>query len=64
MTDSLPNRLLRLMSDGRWHSREELIKESSYRFSAALHVLTKQGHKFEKRHIEKQKYEYRLIISK
>ncbi|MGF1479104.1 MAG: hypothetical protein ACFB4I_06400 [Cyanophyceae cyanobacterium] len=62
MTDSLPNRLLRLMSDGRWHSREELIEESSYRFSAALHVLKNRGHKFEKRHVEKQRYDYRLII--
>lgn len=61
MTDSLPNRLLKLMSDRRWHSSEELIEKISHRFSATIHVLTKQGHKFEKQHIKKQKYEYRLI---
>ena len=61
MTDSLPNRLLKLMSDGRWHSSEELIEKTSHRFSHSMYVLKNQGHKFDMRHIEKQKYEYRLI---
>ncbi len=62
MTDSLRNRLLRLMSDGRWHSTEELVEKISHRFSATMHVLKKQGYKFEKRRVEGQRHEYRLVV--
>ncbi len=62
MTDSLRDRLLRLMSDGRWHSTEELVEKISHRFSATMHILKKQGYKFEKRRVEGQRHEYRLVI--
>ncbi len=60
MTDSLPDRLLELMSDGDWHSSEELVEKISHRFSATMHVLRKRGHNFEKRRLKAQQYEYRL----
>lgn len=60
--DNLPERMLRLMSDGAWHSTEELVDKISHRFSATKHVLSKSGYKFEKRHVEGHRYEYRLII--
>jgi hypothetical protein len=60
MTDNLPDRLLRLMSDGRWHKSEELVEKISHRFSATMHVLKKRGHQFDKRRIERQRHEYRL----
>jgi hypothetical protein len=50
------------MSDGAWHPQVELIEKISHRFSATKHVLSKQGYKFEKRHIQGQQYEYRLVV--
>lgn len=58
---NLPDRMLRLMSDGAWHSADELIEKISHRFSAPMHILTKQGHAFEKRHLGRKRYAYRLI---
>ena len=60
--DNLPNRMLRLMSDGAWHPQEELVEKVSHRFSATKHILSKQGYKFEKQHVEGQRYQYRLLI--
>ncbi|MUG96261.1 hypothetical protein F7734_29560 [Scytonema sp. UIC 10036] len=61
--DNLPDRLLELMSDGGWHSTEELVEKISHRFSATMHTLKKKrGCKFEKRRVHAQQYEYRLEI--
>ena len=62
MTDSLPERMIRLMSDGKWHCSEELANKISHRFSATKHVLVKRGYKFDVRRIQGQQYEYRLVI--
>ena len=62
MADSLPDQMIRLMSDGRWHSSKELATKISHRFSATKHVLVKRGYKFDVRRIQGQKYEYRLMI--
>lgn len=61
MKDNLPDRMLHLMSDGDWHSAEELIEKISHRFSAPMHILSKQGYTFEKRHLGRKRYEYKLI---
>lgn len=61
MSESLSERLLHLMSDGYWHSAEELVHNVSHRFSATMHVLKKRGYKFEKRRVDGQQYEYRLV---
>lgn len=63
MKDNLPNRMLRLMSDGAWHSREELVDAVGHRFSATMYTLKNQGCRFKKRHIEGQRYEYRLLLA-
>lgn len=60
--NSLTDRLLRLMSDGRWHSSEELINKISHRFSVTIFTLKKRGYAFDKRCVGKQKYEYRLVL--
>jgi hypothetical protein len=62
MKEDLCERLLQLMCDGCWHSAEELVDKISHRFSATMHILRKRGYKFEKRRIEAQQYEYRLVI--
>lgn len=63
MSDSLPNRMLQLMSDGEWHSTKELINKISHRFSATMHVLRKRGYEFEKRPLQgQQQYEYRIVM--
>jgi hypothetical protein len=59
---NLPDRMLQLMSDGAWHSQEELIEKVSHRFSATKHVLSKQGYEFERQHLGGKRYAYRLII--
>ncbi len=61
--DSHCDRLLQLMSDSRWHSTEELVEKITHRFSATIHVLKQRGYKFEKRRIEGQRHEYRLVMS-
>lgn len=63
MPDNLSGRMLQLMSDGAWHSKEELVDKISHRFSATMHTLKKQGYAFERRHIKGQWYEYRLTSS-
>ncbi|MEG4495996.1 hypothetical protein QUB05_00850 [Microcoleus sp. F10-C6] len=63
MTDNLPNQMLRLMSDGQWHSANELIESVSHRFSATMHILRKQGYQFEKRRLSGQQHEYRLLLN-
>lgn len=60
--ENLPEQMLRLMSDGTWHSTEELVEKISHRFSATMHELSKRSYKFEKRHVGGRRYEYRLII--
>lgn len=50
------------MSDGCWHSTDELVEKISHRFSATKHILTKQGYQFEKRHLQGGQHEYRLFI--
>jgi hypothetical protein len=62
MKENLRDRLLRLMSDGCWHSTEELVEKISHRFSATIHILKKEGYKFDKRRVEKHQHEYRLVI--
>lgn len=63
MTDSLPDRMLRLMSDGEWHSTQELVRKISHRFSATMHILRKRGYEFEKRPIQGERQnEYRLVM--
>ncbi|WP_017662200.1 hypothetical protein [Baaleninema simplex] len=63
MTDSLPNQMIRLMSDGQWHSADELIEKVSHRFSATKHVLEKRGYKFDRRRVKGQQFEYRLLLN-
>ncbi|MDX2239445.1 MAG: hypothetical protein NW224_02070 [Leptolyngbyaceae cyanobacterium bins.302] len=60
--DNLPDKMLSIMSDGAWHPQEELVEKISHRFSATKHILSKRGYVFEKRWIEKQRYEYRLVV--
>ncbi|WP_017306107.1 hypothetical protein [Spirulina subsalsa] len=62
MKKTLPEQMIELMSDGAWHSTEELVEKISHRFSATMHILRKQGYKFDKRPLEGRQHEYRLVI--
>ena len=53
--------LLALLGDGYWHGNDELIHDVGHRFSATMHVAKQQGYRFEKRRIDRQQFEYRLI---
>ncbi len=55
-------KLLALLRDGYWHSNDELVQEVGHRFSATMHVARQQGYRFEKRRVDRQQFEYRLLL--
>ncbi len=56
-------RLMRLLADGEWHPTEELVQEVGHRFSATVHVAKQRGHRIEKRRVDKNQFEYRLLVA-
>lgn len=56
-------RLMPILSDGNWHATAELVQEVSHRFSATIHVAKQRGDRIEKRRIEKNQFEYRLVVA-
>jgi biotin operon repressor len=62
--DELKNnaaRLLALLSDGRWHSQQELAEVAGYRCGGRVHDLRRQGHRIEKVALKAREYHYRLL---
>jgi len=55
-------KLMQLLSDGNWHSTEELVQEVGHRFSATIHVAKQRGDRIEKRRVDKNQFEYRLLV--
>ncbi|KGF74050.1 hypothetical protein DO97_00645 [Neosynechococcus sphagnicola sy1] len=55
-------KLLHVLSDGGWHSTEELVQEVGHRFSATIHVAKQRGDRFDKRRLGQQ-FEYRLLVN-
>ena len=55
--------LTELLTDGFWHSGEELSQKVSWRFGAAVQEARKKGYMIEKRRLENNRYEYRLSPS-
>lgn len=55
-------RLMQVLSDGGWHSTEELVQEVGHRFSATVHVAKQRGHQIERRRVDKKQFEYRLLV--
>jgi len=54
-------KLSSVLSDGNWHSTEELVQEVGHRFSATLHIaIKKHGFYIEKRRGSDRQFEYRL----
>lgn len=53
--------LASVLADGGWHSTEELVQKVGHRFSASIHLLKQQGHRFEKRRSQGHQFEYRKI---
>jgi hypothetical protein len=56
-------KLMRVLADGGWHSTAELVKEVGHRFSATVHVAKQRGHQIEKRRVDKNQFEYRLLVA-
>lgn len=56
-------RLRLVLSDGNWHSTEELVQEVGHRFSATIHVAKQRGDRIEKRRVDKNQFEYRLLVT-
>ncbi len=53
--------LMALMSDGGWHSTDDLVSRVGHRFSATKYVAEKQGYQFDRRR-NGQSFEYRLLV--
>lgn len=56
-------KLLLVLSDGNWHSTEELVREVGHRFSATIYVAKQRGDRIEKRRMDRNQFEYRLLIT-
>jgi hypothetical protein len=56
-------RLIQVLSDGGWHSTEELVQDVGHRFSATVYVAKQRGCQIEKRRVNKNQFEYRLLIA-
>lgn len=56
-------RLQLVLSDGNWHSTEELVQEVGHRFSATIHVAKQRGDQIEKRRVGSNQFEYRLLVA-
>lgn len=51
-----------VMSDGNWHSTEELVEKVGHRFSATVHTaIKKHGYKIEKRRNSLKQFEYHML---
>lgn len=55
-------RLMQVLADGGWHSTEELVQGVGHRFSAVVHVAKQRGYQIEKRRVDKNQFEYRILI--
>lgn len=55
-------KLMLVLSDGNWHSTEELVQEVGHRFSATIHRAKQRGDRIEKRRVDKNQFEYRLLF--
>lgn len=52
-----------ILSDGYWHSTEELVNGVGHRFSATIHIaIKKHNYRIEKRRIKRSQCEYRMLI--
>jgi hypothetical protein len=52
--------LVDLMSDGGWHSTDDLVCRVGHRFSATKFVAERKGYQFDRRR-NGQNFEYRLL---
>ena len=58
------DKLTLVLSDGGWHTTEELVQEVGHRFSATIHVAVhKYSYRIEKRRTEGNKCEYRMLAA-
>jgi hypothetical protein len=62
MENNLPDRMIALMSDGRWYPANELVEKISHRFSATMYVLKKRGYHFEMRKVTAHQNEYKMTV--
>jgi len=56
-------KLQTVLSDGSWHSTEELVQEVGHRFSATIRVAKQRGDRIEKRRVDKSQFDYRLVVA-
>jgi len=55
-------KLTLVLSDGNWHSTEELVERVGHRFSATMHVaIRKHGYRIEKRRNSQRQFEYQML---
>lgn len=50
-----------LLSDGEWHSIQEVSEKIAWRFGYVIHQVRKQGYRIEKRKTAYNSFEYRIL---
>jgi len=55
------SKLLQILSDGLWHSGEELATEVGWRFGAVVHQARNKGFDIETSMLGHKQYQYRLV---
>lgn len=53
-------RLLQLLSDGKWHEHSELLQVAGYRYGGRIFDLRKRGYVIEKQRLGTRRYFYRM----
>jgi hypothetical protein len=57
-------KLMLVLSDGNWHTTEELVQKVGHRFSATIHIAIKKHFcKIEKRKDICNKFEWRMLTA-
>ena len=56
-------KLLEVLSDGRWHSTKELVRRVGHTFAVAKFVLTFYGYNIEKRRHPNRPYQWQYRLA-
>ncbi len=54
--------LLSLLSDGRWHSQQEVLEAAGYRYTGRVKNLRDAGYEIESWHVQGSEWRFRLVV--
>ncbi len=60
--DTKVDKLISVLSDGKWHSTKELVRRVGHAFGCARHALAKTGIRVERRPHKRQRWQHQYRI--